>query len=106
MVLKKAVPETGQGNVFTVTDIRRGGFESSKIIVDQLRKGLNPTKGKEKTMPTLLLYDQKGLRLFEEIMELEEYYLTESEIEVLKHHANKIAETIRPGSMIVELGSG
>lgn len=106
MVHKTVVPGTGQRDGLTVEDISRGGFECSKIIVDQLRKGLNPVEGEEKTMPTLLLYDEKGLIFFEQIMALEEYYLTNSEIEVLKRQANKISETIREGSMIVELGSG
>lgn len=37
---------------------------------------------------------------------MEEYYLTNSEIEILKTHADDIAKRIAPGSMVIELGSG
>lgn len=57
-------------------------------------------------MPTLLLYDEKGLQLFEDITYLEEYYLTNAEIEVLTTHAEAIARLIEPDSQIIELGSG
>ena len=53
-----------------------------------------------------LLYDEQGLKLFEEITYLEEYYLTNAEIEVLEKNADEIAKWIRPGSLVVELGSG
>ena len=54
----------------------------------------------------MLLYDEAGLRLFEEITYLDEYYLTNAEIEVLETFADQIAERVRPGSVVVELGSG
>ena len=77
-------------------------FELKKLITS----GLNPTDGGEKTLPTLLLYDDNGLRLFEEITYLDEYYLTEEEIALLEKYANRIAERIPNGCNIVELGSG
>ena len=49
---------------------------------------------------------EAGLKLFEEITYLDEYYLTNTEIEVLKEHADKIAERIPAGSQLLELGSG
>lgn len=88
----------------SIIDIRRGGLEFS--ILDEMQATLNPTLGQEKRMPTLLLYDERGLRLFEEITYLAEYYLTNSEIDVLIIHANEIASRIPAGSMLVELGSG
>lgn len=59
-------------------------------------------------MPTLLLYNEKGLKLFEKITYLEEYYLTRQEIEVLETCADRIADRIalKPGAIVVELGSG
>ncbi|EUC45427.1 hypothetical protein COCMIDRAFT_95519 [Bipolaris oryzae ATCC 44560] len=77
----------------------------SDILAD-IKKGLRPVAGAEKTLPTLLLYDQEGLRLFEQITYQEEYYLTNAEIEVLETYADKIAQRISPGSIVVELGSG
>jgi uncharacterized SAM-dependent methyltransferase len=57
-------------------------------------------------MPTLLLYDAEGLRLFEEIMGLNEYYLTTAEAEVLTTHAGKIAGLLPENVQLLELGSG
>ncbi|OCK78313.1 hypothetical protein K432DRAFT_383967 [Lepidopterella palustris CBS 459.81] len=75
-------------------------------VLKDIRNGLRPENGGEKTLPTLLLYDAAGMRLFEKITYLNEYYLTNAEIEVLETYAIRIAERIRPGSIIVELGSG
>ena len=60
----------------------------------------------EKKMPTMLLYDEAGLKLFEEITYLDEYYLTNAEIEVLHQYADQIAERVEAGSQLIELGSG
>jgi uncharacterized SAM-dependent methyltransferase len=88
----------------TIIDIRREIDERS--ILGDIKRGLRPEKGQEKTLPTLLLYDEAGLKLFEKITYLEEYYLTNAEIEVLETYADHIAERIQPNSIIVELGSG
>lgn len=57
-----------------IIDIRSdtASFELKKHIL----AGLHPENGSEKTLPTLLLYDDKGLKLFEEITYLDQYYLT------------------------------
>lgn len=54
----------------------------------------------------MLLYDEAGLKLFEQITYLDEYYLTNAEIEVLERHADAIAERIPLDALVVELGSG
>jgi len=46
------------------------------------------------------------LKLFEEITYLDEYYLTNSEIDALTKHADAIAEHIPAGARLIELGSG
>lgn len=47
-----------------------------------------------------------SLLTLEKITYLEEYYLTNSEIQVLRRSARAIAKAIPSGSMVVELGSG
>jgi uncharacterized SAM-dependent methyltransferase len=44
--------------------------------------------------------------LFEDITYLDEYYLTNAEIEALHINAAAIAERLRPGTRLIELGSG
>lgn len=96
-------PVTPQGDDHII-DIRRGTIQHS--IRDDMMEMLKPAAGEEKKMPTLLLYDEAGLKLFEDITYLDEYYLTNAEIEVLTKNALEMAQFIRPGSMLVELGSG
>ncbi|KAH6718083.1 C-type lectin protein [Leptodontidium sp. MPI-SDFR-AT-0119] len=86
-----------------IIDIRHDAVELS--LKDEILNSLNPQEG-PKRLPTLLLYDERGLQLFEEITYLEEYYLTNAEIDVLRNSARNIAEAIPSGSMVVELGSG
>ena len=88
----------------SVEDIRLERVGSS--IRDEIYRQLQPGSGNEKRMPTMLLYDEKGLKLFEDLTYLEEYYLTNAEIRVLEHHAAQIAERIVPDSILLELGSG
>jgi L-histidine Nalpha-methyltransferase / hercynylcysteine S-oxide synthase len=87
-----------------IIDIRKARAEES--ILDNIKNGLRPDLGGDKTLPTLLLYDVTGLKLFEKITYLEEYYLTNTEIEVLEKYAGQIAERIQPNSIVLELGSG
>ena len=54
----------------------------------------------------MVLYDERGLKLFEDITYLDEYYLTNTEIQVLERYADNIAERIADGSQVGALGSG
>ena len=88
----------------TITDIRRGGCDHS--LLDAIHVNLNSGLERERRLPTLLLYDDQGLKLFEDITYLDEYYLTNAEIEVLANHAEQIADHVKAGSVVIELGSG
>jgi dimethylhistidine N-methyltransferase len=59
-----------------------------------------------KAIPCKYLYDQRGSALFEEICELDEYYLTRTEVAILRHHVGDMAESIGPDCELIELGSG
>ena len=60
----------------------------------------------EKTLPCKFFYDQAGSQLFDRICRLEEYYLTRTEIAILKAHAAEISGLIGSGCKLVEFGSG
>jgi dimethylhistidine N-methyltransferase len=51
-------------------------------------------------------YDERGSQLFDEICELDEYYLTRTEDEIIRHYGHEMADQIGPGVMLVEYGSG
>ena len=45
---------------------------------------LGGLSGTPKTIPSMYFYDERGSRLFEQITELDEYYLTRCEAEILR----------------------
>ena len=60
----------------------------------------------EKVLPGLLLYNEEGLRLFEQITYQPGYYLTGLEIDILSKYATEIANAIPDGTLLLELGAG
>jgi L-histidine N-alpha-methyltransferase len=59
-----------------------------------------------KAIPCRFLYDEAGSKLFEEICELPEYYLTRAEREILLARADRIAARFHGPITLAELGSG
>jgi len=51
-------------------------------------------------------YDRAGSELFERICALPEYYLTRTELAILRAHAGDIAQAAGPECVLFELGSG
>lgn len=107
-----------------IIDIRSAAVEFN--LKEDIYAHFKPKHGPRK-MPTLLLYNERGLQLFEkvppascfstqypsivsltarQITYLDEYYLTNDEIKVLEDSASSIAERIPEGAMVIELGSG
>lgn len=60
----------------------------------------------EKAIPCAYLYDRRGMRYFEQICRLPEYYPHRTEIRILQSHAPEIAKLIGPEAVLYELGSG
>lgn len=60
----------------------------------------------DKAIPFRFLYDGAGSRLFEQICQQPEYYITRTELAILEAHAADIAGRVGPGAQLVELGSG
>jgi len=75
----------------------------SSAIREEALAGLTAEK---KTLPPKLFYDQRGAELFEEICELPEYYLTRSELEILRCRSGEIANLAGPECAVIEYGSG
>ncbi|MGJ8590985.1 MAG: L-histidine N(alpha)-methyltransferase [Aquaticitalea sp.] len=68
-------------------------------------KGLT---AEQKFLSSKYFYDDNGSRIFQEIMKMPEYYLTDSEFEILSLQAKQIIETVdfsEPFN-IIELGAG
>jgi len=58
-----------------------------------------------KTLPPKLFYDAEGVRLFEAITRMPEYYLTRTERALLAQVAPEIVALAAPGSVLVEYGA-
>lgn len=127
-VLDTPTPGPSKVSAFTpnldldIIDIRSAAVEFN--LKEDIHAHFKPKDGPRK-MPTLLLYNERGLQLFEKVIAvehgsttsflsltarqityLEEYYLTNDEIKVLKDSAASVAERIPEGAMVIELGSG
>lgn len=66
-------------------------------------KGLNSL---QKTLPCKYFYDKRGSELFEAICNLDEYYLTRTELHIMEHHLDDITQAIGKDVQLLELGSG
>lgn len=60
----------------------------------------------QKRLPSKYFYDAVGSRLFDRITELDEYYLTRTELAIMQQHAGAMAHRCGPRSLLVELGAG
>ena len=77
----------------------------NKTFAQDVLEGLTATS---KHLPSKYFYDDNGSRIFQEIMHMPEYYLTDSEFEILSLQAKQIIEAVgfdQPFN-IIELGAG
>ncbi|KAI0521402.1 histidine-specific methyltransferase [Xylaria bambusicola] len=84
-----------------IFDIRQSGESldlKSKIITGL--QSLAPT------LPSLLLWNDRGQRLFDRFSQTPSYYPFHSEIEVLNRHGSNIGECIPTSGVLLELGCG
>ena len=77
--------------------------KTASAFEEDVLKGL---KKNEKSLPSKYFYDERGSELFEKISNLDEYYLTDAELEILQNYSEEISEVIGPKSLIIEFGSG
>jgi dimethylhistidine N-methyltransferase len=59
-----------------------------------------------KDLPCKYFYDGWGSKLFDTICEQPEYYLTRTELAIMRRHAAAMAEVLGPGCLLIEYGSG
>lgn len=75
-------------------------------IADFRAEVLRSLQETPKKIKPKFFYDDRGSRLFDEITELEEYYPTRSEMNILETRCSDISHFIGPGATVVELGGG
>ena len=57
-------------------------------------------------LPCKFFYDERGAQLFQEICELPEYYITRTEIEILRLRGAEMATALGPQIELIGLGTG
>lgn len=79
-------------------------FEPEKDgLIEEITEGLTKP---QKELPCKLFYDSKGSALFDEICELEEYYLTRTETSIMTENIDEICSVLGSRCLLIELGSG
>jgi L-histidine Nalpha-methyltransferase / hercynylcysteine S-oxide synthase len=81
-------------------------------LTHDILTGLEKPAG-ERNLPTMLLYDERGLRLYDDITtQAPEYYLFGAEESILKSKADEIVramhhgQDVTPDEVVLELGAG
>jgi dimethylhistidine N-methyltransferase len=59
-----------------------------------------------KTLPSKYFYDERGSKLFDDICELDEYYVTRTESTLMQQQVGDIAAAVGSNALLVEYGSG
>jgi L-histidine Nalpha-methyltransferase / hercynylcysteine S-oxide synthase len=87
--------------------------ESAPSMAHLVRQGLAARD--IKSLPTMLLYNERGLRLYDDITtEAPEYYLFGAEEDILRNFADEIVSAmhqrtggrVRSEEVVIELGAG
>jgi dimethylhistidine N-methyltransferase len=80
---------------------------ASQAPLDRFRDDvLDGLSRPQKELPCKYFYDARGSELFDRICELPEYYLTRTELTILRQHAHAMADALGPRCRVVEPGSG
>ena len=106
----KAHLSQGQGHTQDNADVSRGlqlvdirHQAAPTSLVPLILSGL---RSQERELPGLLLWNDRGLSLFDAVLESPDYYLTRREWSLLCAAVHEIVSTIQSGDRLIELGAG
>ncbi len=74
--------------------------------VDERSDILDGLSQDQKQLSPKYFYDETGSRLFDQICDLPEYYLTRTELGIMREHVEAMTRLMGPRASIIELGSG
>ena len=74
--------------------------------VDERSDILDGLSQDQKQLSPKYFYDETGSRLFDQICDLPEYYLTRTELGIMREHVEAMTGLMGPRASIIELGSG
>ena len=81
-------------------------YDFAPTLSDLYTEVITGLRQAEKRLPGALLYDEQGSQLFDKICEQPEYYLTRTELGILRKYISDIVALLGEGVALVEYGSG
>src|ERR1051325_12198051 len=76
------------------------------VSEDFLIEVLSGLSGSPRSLPCKFFYDERGAELFQKICDLPEYYVTRTELQILRQHVAEIASHLGQGIELIGLGTG
>lgn len=102
-------PRTPKAKFSIVTSNRAAlarANDTDPALQDDAEQVLAGLTAPQKTLSPKYFYDEAGSRLFDEICNLPEYYLTRTERWIMERFLGEMAELIGPRVSVIEFGSG
>ena len=84
-------------------DVVTGAVAEARTFREDVLAGLTSVP---KTLPCKYLYDQRGSELFDAICDVPEYYVTRTELAILRDSLDEICDAIGDNVVLVEPGAG
>ena len=81
----------------------RSSDETDEQMAMDILHGLN---AHPKYISSKYFYDSRGSEIFADIMNLDEYYLTDCEFEILNSHSDALADLMPDSLSVIEFGAG
>jgi dimethylhistidine N-methyltransferase len=93
---------------FDAADVSRASTSNPQELLEEdfLTDVLEGLAKQPKQLPCKYFYDQRGSQLFDRICELDEYYLTRTELAIMDEFIDEMAWQLGRQVMLVEFGSG
>lgn len=104
MVSHIAEPLSSKPQHVQLFDIRSDTEQQS--LRDELDDMLSKPADVPMRLPFLLLYDNTGLQLFEQVTKLQSYYPTKTETQILSQYSDDLVQGFQDNAILIELGSG
>lgn len=80
--------------------------EQNNTATDDLEEILAGLRKTRKAILPKFFYDERGSELFDQICDLPEYYLTRTELGIMRRSIKDMVRTIGPQASLIEFGSG
>lgn len=80
--------------------------DHSPKVIDLYNNTINSLAATSKSIPDMLLYDEKGSLLYDAVCLSSEYYLTRTDLAIMQHNINDMAMRVGSNALLIEYGSG